>query len=837
MVRMKVAPTANGLLTVADVVRDAARAQLAPDRQDQLAQYFTPIWVAELMASMFEHDVGQRSFHILDPGAGAGTLFTTLAAHSLGRERPPASLRVTAFEIDPALRPFLERSAQAVRQACGALGVSCQVSLRLEDFAAWASGDGFGSIFDGRERYDAAVLNPPYRKLSSRSELRGRLDALGIAAPNLYAAFLGLAVHVVRPGGTIVAIVPRSFCNGTYFRRFRRYLLDSATIRRIHLFARRDQAFEEDAVLQENVVLALQRGASRNRFVSLSFNDGVAEDPAWTREAKPDEVVLPDDADIVLRLPSDAWGLRLARSVAKLPGSLRRLGLQVSTGPVVGFRLRDHFALPNGSEDVAPLLHPVNFQNMRVHWPADVNKPQALSISEQTRRVLVPSGWYVVTKRFTTKEEPRRVVASVVDPSFSDARHLGRENHLNYFHQFGRPLERAQALGLATFLNSTWVDSYFRQFSGHTQVNAGDLRRLRYPDGESLTRLGAVLDEPLIGQAADEALRTYCKEMHHMPKANRPQKRIDEALAALRELGLPRAQQNERSALALLALLKMRPADSWASASNPPIGTTPIMEWARTHYGRTYAPNTRETFRRFTLHQFVDAGLIVANPDQPDRPVNSPKYCYQIEPEAFALLRTFGSDEWAQSLARWREQHEALKVKYAQLREMTKVPLILRDGVEIALTPGGHNELVRLVVNEFCPRFVPGGEVVHVGDAGDKWAFLDGALASELGIAVDEHGKMPDVVVYDRERDWLVLIEAVTSHGPMDAKRRAELTNLLDNATPGLVFVTAFKDRRTFLTYASRIAWHTEVWIAESPGHLVHFDGERFLGPYEDPVG
>ena len=150
-----------------------------------------------------------------------------------------------------------------------------------------------------------------------------------------------------------------------------------------------------------------------------------------------------------------------------------------------------------------------------------------------------------------------------------------------------------------------------------------------------------------------------------MPKANRPQKRIDEALAALRELGLPRAQQNERSALALLALLKMRPADSWASASNPPIGTTPIMEWARTHYGRTYAPNTRETFRRFTLHQFVDAGLIVANPDQPDRPVNSPKYCYQIEPEAFALLRTFGSDEWAQSLARWRERHEALKVNFA----------------------------------------------------------------------------------------------------------------------------------------------------------------------------
>ncbi len=712
--------------------------------------------------------------------------------------------------------------------------MECQVRLRCEDFAAWASGDGFGNVFNGSEQFDAAILNPPYKKLASDSELRGRLNTLGIAAPNLYAAFVGLAGHVVKPGGAIVAIVPRSFCNGTYFKRFRRYLFASFDIRRIHLFGRRDRAFGQDAVLQENVVLALQRGASRSRFVSLSFNDGVKEDPIWTRKARQDEVVQPDDPDLVVRLPSDRWNLRLSRSVATLPSSLHRLGLEVSTGPVVGFRLRDYSASPNGSQAAVPFLHPANFQDMGVRWPVAGRKPQALAVSDRTKRVLIPAGWYVVTRRFTTKEEPRRVVASVIDPSFSDADYLGLENHLNYFHQFGRPLERVHALGLATFLNSTWVDCYFRQFSGHTQVNATDLRRLKYPDRKSLARLGSALDRPLVGPEADDALRTHCKETQDMPEPNHAQNRLAEAVSALRALELPKGQQNERSALALLALLALRPTDPWATASSPLIGVTPIMEWAAEHYGRTYAPNTRETFRRFTLHQFVDAGLVVPNPDQPKRPVNSPKYCYQVEPEAFALLKRFGTGEWASSLARYRERRKALKVRYAQLRQIAKIPLILRDGVEIALTPGGQNELVRLVISEFCPRFVPGGEPVYVGDAGDKWAFFDQSLATELGIAVDKHGKMPDVVVYDRERDWLVLIEAVTSHGPVDPKRRAELTDLLANATPGLVFVTAFEDRRTFLRYMGDIAWHTEVWIAESPGHLIHFDGERFLGPYDD---
>ena len=580
-------------------------------------------------------------------------------------------------------------------------------------------------------------------------------------------------------------------------------------------------------------MLTLRRGVSKSQVISLSFNDGVAEDPVWSRETLRGDVVQPEDPDAVVRLPPDPWVRNLSRSMSELPSSLHRLGLDVSTGPVVGFRLSQHFASPNGADRV-PFLHPVNFRNLGVRWPVSGNKPQALVLSDEIRNVLIPSGWYVVTKRFTTKEEPRRVVASVIDPSFSDAGFLGLENHLNYFHQGGKPLERAAALGLATFLNSTWIDCYFRQFSGHTQVNANDLRNLKYPEMASLARLGAALDEPLVGPEADHALRTCCDEVQEMPESNHVQDRIDEAVTILGLLGLPRGQRNERSALALLALLALRRADSWAAAATPLIGVTPIMEWAAEHYGRGYAANTRETFRRFTLHQFVDAGLVVPNPDQPNRPVNSPKYCYQVEPEAYALLKTFGGPEWASSLARYRVGHEALKARYRQLRRMAKIPLILEDGVEIALTPGGQNELVQLVVSEFCPRFVPGGEVVHVGDAGKKWAFFNQQLATELSIVVDEHGKMPDVIVYDRKRNWLVLVEAVTSHGPVDFKRRGELQAAFATVTPGLVLVTAFHDRRTFLRHASEIAWRTEVWLADSPGHLLHFDGERFLGPYDE---
>ncbi len=307
---------------------------------------------------------------------------------------------------------------------------------------------------------------------------------------------------------------------------------------------------------------------------------------------------------------------------------------------------------------------------------------------------------------------------------------------------------------------------------------------------------------------------------------------IEAALAILAALGLPRAQQNERSALCLLALLGLTPELAWAKAGNPLLGITPMMDFSRAHYGKQYAPNMRETFRRQTMHQFVAAGLALYNPDDSARPVNSPKAVYQIEPETLALLRAYGSRTWKRKLESYLSNREGLAARYAQPRESARIPVLIAEGKQIRLSPGVHSDLIKAIVEEFACRFVPGGTLIYAGDTGEKWGYFDAAALLGLGVRVDAHGKMPDVVIHDAKRDWLILVEAVTSHGPVDGKRHDELASLFAASSAGLVFVTAFPTRALMARYVSEIAWETEVWVANAPTHLIHFNGSRFLGPY-----
>jgi hypothetical protein len=310
--------------------------------------------------------------------------------------------------------------------------------------------------------------------------------------------------------------------------------------------------------------------------------------------------------------------------------------------------------------------------------------------------------------------------------------------------------------------------------------------------------------------------------------------KIKDALQILETLGLPRPQRNERSALCLLALLNLTPEKTWAQAENPLVGVTPMMDFSRKHYGKDYAPNTRETFRRQTIHQFVQAGIALYNPDRPDRPVNSPKAVYQISPETLALLKTFGTKEWEPSLKHYLSTNKTLSEIYAKARVQKLIPVRIAPGKEIKISPGEHSELIKGVVEDFAPRFAPGAVLVYVGDTGEKWGYFDEKLLAKLGVTVDSHGKMPDVVLYYPEKDWLLLVESVTSHGPVDAKRHEELARLFAGATAGLVYVTAFPSRSVMTRYLGEIAWETEVWVADSPSHLIHFNGPRFLGPYSD---
>jgi hypothetical protein len=308
--------------------------------------------------------------------------------------------------------------------------------------------------------------------------------------------------------------------------------------------------------------------------------------------------------------------------------------------------------------------------------------------------------------------------------------------------------------------------------------------------------------------------------------------KIADALQVLGELGMPRAQQNDRSALCLLALLDLTQGESWAAAKNPLVGITPMMQFARDRYGKHYAPNTRETFRRQTMHQLVAAGIALYNPDKPTRPVNSPKAVYQIEPDALKLLSTFGTAAWDKNLVAYLKNRKTLAARYAQAREMQKLPVRLATGETMHLSPGDHSELIKAIIEEFAPRFVPGGVLIYAGDTGEKWGYFDKELLAKLGVEVDGHGKMPDVVLYCQERGWLLLVESVTSHGPVDGKRHDELARLFARSEAGLVFVTAFPSRAVMTRYLGEIAWETEVWIADAPSHLIHFNGARFLGPY-----
>jgi hypothetical protein len=257
------------------------------------------------------------------------------------------------------------------------------------------------------------------------------------------------------------------------------------------------------------------------------------------------------------------------------------------------------------------------------------------------------------------------------------------------------------------------------------------------------------------------------------------------------------------------------------------------MDWIKKHYKKPYAPNSRETFRRFTLHQFVEGGIAIYNPDKPDRPTNSPKACYQISPEVVSLLKTHKTSKWKKGLKDWLKNKKTLTQKYSQARDMSLVKVKLSDGTEFTLSPGKHNKLIEDIINDFASRFAPGATVVYIGDTGSKEDFFDDKFFKKYGFDINLKSKLPDVILYRDEKKWLYLIESVTSHGPVDGKRKIELEKIFNSKKLSNIFVTAFNDRASMRKYLADIAWESEVWVSSDPSHLIHFNGDKFMGPFE----
>ena len=455
-------------------------------KRAELGQVMTPPDVADFMASLFDFEKDGAAF-VLDAGAGQGALsgaFIKAWSEKMDLRMP---LFLTAYEVDPGmqecLRPFLRRCASDVQRQGGKLEATIQPCDFIQ---AVASPFEFGNP----GTYTHAILNPPYKKIASDSPHRKWLRDLGIETVNLYSGFVAAALQLLKPGGQLVAIVPRSFCNGPYYRPFREMVLRNAAIERIHLFESRTAAFKADGVLQENVIVKLVRGGRQGPVgISVGRDDSCGD--CETQFVPFHAVVHAGDAEKFIRIPPAADAV-----AATLPFAhdLAKLGLQVSTGPVVDFRLRE-FLLDQAAGNSVPLVYPCHFVDGKMRWPlGSVKKKCAILDVPETRRWLYPAGCYVVTRRLSSKEEPRRIVASVVArDAIPEYGRVGFENHLNVFHTAKNGLEEDLARGLCAYLNSTPVDRYFRAFNGHTQVNATDLRKLTYPSVRQLTRLGKMM--------------------------------------------------------------------------------------------------------------------------------------------------------------------------------------------------------------------------------------------------------------------------------------------------------------------------------------------------------
>ncbi len=317
-------------------------------------------------------------------------------------------------------------------------------------------------------------------------------------------------------------------------------------------------------------------------------------------------------------------------------------------------------------------------------------------------------------------------------------------------------------------------------------------------------------------------------------------KKIKEAKEILKSLGLPKAQQNDRSALILLALCGIKKSHNWKDAKAMSMGVVGnkdnpkypgIMRFVNANYKKSYAENSRETFRRESLQQFVQANLVYRNPENPLLPTNSKDNHYRISDEALHAIRTFGTSDWEKEIMKFKETSGSLSDKYNKVSEANKIAVKLFKGKMLTLSPGSHNKLQALIVNDFTPRFAKNSELLYLGDTIQKDLFFETERLNFLKIPITQHSKLPDILIYDKKKNWLYLIEAVTSHGPVSPKRFIELEELLKNCKAGKIYVSAFLDFGEFRRHITNIAWETEVWIAENPDHLIHFNGDRFMGP------
>ncbi len=720
------------------------------------------------------------------------------------------------------------------------------------DFVLAATNIFYPTLFSHSENrhneFDLIISNPPYFKLKSDDErvraIQGKIEG----HTNIYTLFMAFGAKMLSSTGAAVFIVPRSFCSGTYFSKFRREFLSQVTPVAAHLFKSRGEVFSRDNVLQENVVLKFEKTGNpsatykTNTIAISTSQNGDAMTESVSRDVSYKHFLADTGKNLFFRLPTGLLDEQIIETIDRWEDTLSSLNLKVSTGKVVPFRSKKILkSTPEGEKSFVPLLWMQHIRPYQVKWQLHSFKKEQFLLTED-KSLLVEKQNYVLVRRFSAKEDNRRIVAAPFLASTFDYDYVGFENHLNVIYKTDKDLRDSEAIGLSALLNSALLDRYFRILNGNTQVNATELRLLPLPPVNIVRLIGrkvsslASLNAEVIDKVIFEVLReTYFidKDFPLIKETRITMGKIEQAQKILEKLGLPPAQQNEISALTLLALTNLNENTAWSKADALTLRIHDILSVIKEKYGREYAENTRETIRRQVLHQFIQAGIVIRNPEDPSLPTNSPRTHYGISSLALDAIRAYGDSTWDEKCNNFLSEKGALLETYRNEREQHKVPLYISENKVVRLSPGKHNELQAAVIEEFGPRFAPGAKLLYIGDTARKTLVLEDEDFLSIGVVIEDHGKLPDVVLFDKNKNWLFLIEAVTSHGPVSPKRQVELNKMFKDCSAEIVFVTTFLDFSTFKRFSNEIAWETEVWIVEMPSHMIHFNGDKFLGPHE----
>ena len=811
-------------------------------------QFLTPPSVARYMAKKLGQI--QNGASLLEPAIGSGVLVCAVIERLIA-EKIPLEISITAYETDKELCNASREVLAIAGKEAEKSGVKIQWQVFQEDFILACLPDQQPSLFisseSHRKTFNYVISNPPYFKLNAEDKrvkaVYGKLNG----HTNIYTLFMALSAKLLSPQGKACFIVPRSFCSGVYFSEFRRDLLKDVTPISVHMFQSRNDVFRGDKVLQENVIFSFEKLSQpqEHRYwagivsISTSSNETNLNDAA-SRQVSFKHFLSDHNGSLFFRLPTGILDEQILDAVDRWDGSLEKYGLQASTGRVVPFRakslLKEQVKLGN---ETVPLLWMQHVKPYQVEYPLEkFDKPQAILTNDPS--LLVPCSNYVLLRRFSAKEDRRRLISAPFIVEQFNCEQIGFENHLNMIYKKKGMLSAHETIGLSALLNSAIVDRYFRIVNGNTQVNAVEIRALPLPPLEVIKEMGKKVEN--INKATYELIdniifsvlwetNLLTEEFPMIQETRITMGKIEEAQEILESLGLPSAQQNEVSALTLLALAQVSEKTAWKNSSNPRLRVHDLLIEIKQRYGRQYAENSRETIRRRVLHQLEQAGIVIRNADDPTRPTNSGLNNYMLSESALDTIRAYGSPTWNKKRKTFLDIQGKLLDLYQKTRDQNKVPLKIADGTTYKLSPGKHNELEAAIVEEFGPRFAPGGKLIYLGDTAKKTLILDEVTFTKLGISVSQHGKFPDVILYDSKKKWLFLIEAVTVHGPVSPKRHIELEKLFEKCKAGKIYVTAFPDFVTYKKFANDIAWETEVWIAEMPSHLIHFNGDKFLGP------